>query len=130
MTDPVGPVNRAFEVLRRQIAEHARQLEAGARTQTSDTSSTTRSSTSGKSSVGELKQRIADRLQAIDPKSPNAERKRKRIFLESTLAWEFGEEVLRDPKFQELLDRLEATISEHPEVERQFRTAFGEKIYL
>jgi len=86
MTDPVGPLNRAFEVLRRQIAEHARQLDSGNRTQTSGASNAARSSVSDKSNIGELKQRITDRLQGIDPQSPNAGRRRRRIFLESTLA--------------------------------------------
>jgi outer membrane protein OmpA-like peptidoglycan-associated protein len=126
MTDPVGPLNRAFEVLRRQIAEHAHQLESGSRAQSAGTTNgAARSGTAGKPDIGELKQRIAERLQAIDPKNPNAERRRKRIFLESTLAWEFGEEVLRDPSFQELLDRLETTLSEYPDIERQFQMVLG-----
>ena len=128
MTDPVGPINRSFEVLRRQIAEHARQLESGARASASGTATgPARADASGKPAIGELRQRIAERLQAIDPKSPNAGRRRKRIFLESTLAWEFGEEVLRDPSFQELLDRLEMSLSDSQELERQFRTVFGQE---
>ncbi|HEX4986155.1 MAG TPA: hypothetical protein VFV71_08825 [Burkholderiales bacterium] len=126
MTDPVGPLNRAFEVLQRQIAEHARQLESGTRTQAPGSSGpAARPGAAGRADLGALRQRIVERLQAVDPKGPQAGRRRRRIFLESTLAWEFGEDALRDPGFQELLDRLEATLAEHPDIERQFQLALG-----
>lgn len=126
MTDPVGPLNRTLEALRRQIAEHARQLDAGSRTaQSSGTSQTTRTPASGRPNVDELKQRIADRVRSIDPQSPNGVRRRTRVFLESALAWEFGDDVLRDPSFQELVDELEASLSDHPELARQFGAVLG-----
>jgi hypothetical protein len=45
------------------------------------------------------------------------------VFIESVLASEFGEAVHNDPKALELVERIEQTIQESPELERQFRTA-------
>jgi hypothetical protein len=126
MTDALGPLGRSIEVLRRQIAEHARQLEAGSRIGTSSSSGTpSRAATPARPDIEELRRRIAERMKAIDPQNGNANRRRKRVFLESALAWEFGEDALKDPSFQELVDRLEDALASHPEVEKQLQAAFG-----
>src|ERR1700688_1850093 len=124
MTDPVGPLSRTLELLRRQMAEHARQLESNS--PSSGPATAPKTSAGAKPEVKELKRRVADRVQAIDPADPNARRRRRRVFLEWVLAWEFGEEALRDPRFQDLVDRLEESFSNHPELERQFQAAFGD----
>jgi hypothetical protein len=126
MTDAIGPLSRTLELLRRQMAEHARQLESGSRTTPGGSAGTTSRSSAGKLDINALRQKVSERLEAIDATDPNAQRRRRRVFLESVLAWEFGEEALRDPGFQDLVDRLEESFATHPEVERQFRAAFGD----
>lgn len=39
--------------------------------------------------------------------------------------WVISTQALRDPGFQELLDRLEVTLAGHPDIERQFQLALG-----
>jgi hypothetical protein len=123
VTDPLAPLNRTLEVLRRQIAEHARQLDAAPRA-TQGSGNASPSAPSGRASLGELRLRVAQRLRQVNAQNPDADRQRKRIFLESALGWELGEEILRDPSFQELLDRLEAAISDHPDLQRLFGAMF------
>jgi hypothetical protein len=120
VTDPVSPLTRTLELLRRQMAEHARTLEGGAR---SGATSTPGGRTEARGDLGTLKRRVTERMQAIDPADPNASRRRRRVFLESVLAWEFGEELLRDPGFQAIIDRVDDAIAAEPELERQFATA-------
>src|SRR5262249_62371710 len=72
-----------------------------------------------------LRQRVADRLKAIDAADPQRERKSRRAFIETVLSLEFGEALHNDPKTLELIERIERAIDSKPELERQFRTTLA-----
>jgi hypothetical protein len=120
MTDPISRLNPAFELLRQRLAEQAQHLDSPAK------GATTRpGSVAPAERTTWLKQRLGERLAAVDAADPHRDRKRRRVFIESVLASEFGEAVHNDPKALELVERIEQTIQESPELERQFRTALS-----
>lgn len=50
---------------------------------------------------------MAQRLQAIAREDPDRRRKAVRLYLESELAREFGQDLLNDPLFPQLLDAVQ-----------------------
>jgi hypothetical protein len=50
---------------------------------------------------------INQRVKALDPDDPNRGRKAFRIFLESVLLTEFGETLINDPKFYQMVDEIQ-----------------------
>ena len=117
--DPVNRLNHLMEALRRQMAEKAQRFDQpGASGKSSDTAPAAKPP--GRMSVPELKRRVQDRIKAVGREDRNRQNKAKRIFLESVLAWEFGEALLLDKNFDELLDRIEKSFAASPEMDAQF----------
>ena len=74
---------------------------------------------SGKASIDELKSQIAARLGAMSPDERSSSQA-ARIFVESALAWEFGDEILTDPSFAKLVSDVEQAIASSPEAGKEF----------
>lgn len=52
----------------------------------------------------DLASRLARRVRAIDPTDPDAERQAMHVFLESVLLAEFGEHLINDPAFHQIVE--------------------------
>ena len=59
---------------------------------------------------------VAQRVQAIDIDDPRRRRKAFRIFLESILLNELGEDLVNDPGFHTLVDNVQQTMERNPEL--------------
>ena len=118
MTDPIGRLNPALEVLRQRLSEHAQRMDSPVRGGRAHTAREPQRAEA-------LRQRVTERLKAIDTADPQRERKSRRAFIESVLSLEFGEALQNDPKTLELIERIEKAIDERPELERQFRTVLS-----
>lgn len=114
--DPINRLNRLLETLRQQIAESARRSDTS-RTQTSPSQS---GNGAVKLALPELRRRIQDRIQGVEPTTPEGQRQAKRLFLESVLVWEFGDNLLLDKQYQHMLDNIQATIESDPDTDKQF----------
>jgi hypothetical protein len=116
--DSINRLNQAMEILRRQVAESARHLDTN---QVSRNDPNRPSSVTSKPSLPDLRRRIQDRLRAIDPTDPQRERHQRRVFLESVLAWELGDNLLLDSRFEEMMASIDEAIAADPVTERSFR---------
>lgn len=123
MTDPISRLNPALEVLRQRLAEHAQRLDSGGKGGSARGPSPLSARQPGRAES--LRQRVAERLKAIDAADPQRERKSRRAFIETVLSLEFGEALHNDPKTLELIERIEQAIDGRPELERQFRAALS-----
>jgi hypothetical protein len=121
VTDPISRLNPTLELLRQRLAEQAQRLDSPAKGGTPRAGSAPRATGQEKT----LRQRLNERLAAVDAADPQRDRKRRRVFIESVLASEFGDALQNDPKTLELVERIEQTIQESPELERQFRTTLA-----
>jgi hypothetical protein len=123
LTDPISRLNPALEVLRQRLAEHAQRLDSAGKGGAPRTAAPSSAREPGRSEG--LRQRVAERLKAIDVADPQRERKRRRAFIETVLSLEFGEALQNDPKTLELIERIEQAIDGRPELERQFRAVLS-----
>ncbi|MCP4469626.1 MAG: hypothetical protein GY815_02880 [Gammaproteobacteria bacterium] len=67
-----------------------------------------------KASAAEIRQLIKNRIAALEPVERESQ-KAALIFVESILAWEFGDAVLEDPKFSGLSKEVQLSITESEE---------------
>ena len=113
--DPISRLNRLVETLRQQMAESAKRLDT-AKPHAAEAKPQSRSA---RLSVEELRRRIQERVKAIEPDNPDRGRRARRIFLESVLAWEFGDELLLDSRLDRLIDNIQQTFESDPEIDAQ-----------
>ena len=116
--DSIGRLNSIIEVLRRQVAENSRRMEATGKSTLSNRSQVGTGSMT-RPGLPELKLRLRTRLRHLDPTDPDKARKSQKLFLESVLAWEFGDALLLDRRFGDLVDEIHQTLISRPEMEKQ-----------
>lgn len=95
--DPIDGVAAISRLLRSKVSTDRRGAKVDGRQ--SNATPTPRSS------LQELEKELKIRLKQIDAESGDSERKSK-VILESVLAWEFGDRVRNEPKFNLLVTRI------------------------
>lgn len=113
--DPVGRLDQVLRLISRQMAERASRLDAGttAPVQASATPPARRLA------LGALKERVRGRLRSIDPSDPRRQQKARRVFLESVLSWQFGDELLLDRGFEDMISGVQEALQAHPRLEQR-----------
>jgi hypothetical protein len=106
MVDATGPVQQIVAAIR---AEMAGRVQPGAARKPT----AARPARRPPARSGAL---IAERVRALDPADPERGRKAFRIFLESVLLAELGEEMINAPGFYELVDRVQRTMESSPQI--------------
>ena len=66
---------------------------------------------------------LCKRVRSISPDDPKREYKAFRMFLESTMLAEFGEDVINDPAFYQLVESVHDQMSADPALEDSMREA-------
>jgi hypothetical protein len=66
---------------------------------------------------------IGQRVKALDPDDPKRGRKAFRIFLESVLLAEFGESLINDPAFYQMIDDVQQTMEQDPQISETINKA-------
>jgi hypothetical protein len=117
-TDPVQGLNSIVQALRQRMAGKKENV-AASRVSSNKPENTPRTKTSARADIGELRVQIAKRLKALSPEQRRS-KQGQRIFLESVLVWEFGDDITTDPAFAELAAEIQTTIENEPSVENQF----------
>lgn len=106
MVAALGPVQQIVAAIR---AEMAGRVQAGSPRKPADAKPARRPP----SRAGVL---VAERVRALDPADPERGRKAFRIFLESVLLAELGEELINDHGFYELVDQVQRTMESSPQI--------------
>ncbi|MBV8660353.1 MAG: hypothetical protein JO142_21240 [Burkholderiales bacterium] len=83
------------------------------------------SRTSRKTAQPQIGALIARRVKAIRPDDPERGRKAFRIFLESVLINELGENLINDPGFYDMVDQIQQRMEQHPTISAAMRDAIG-----
>jgi hypothetical protein len=73
--------------------------------------------------VAERHALLSTRVRSISPDDPQRERKAFRMFLELTMLEEFGDAVINDPAFYQLVDSVHEQMCSDPALELSMRAA-------
>jgi len=111
MTSPIGSVSQLVSLIQTQLATHG-SLKAPRQ-----------SLSKKKQPLCALETRIQLRIRSIDAQDPLRGRKAFRVFLESILLSHLGEPLMNDPKFYQLVDRVQLALETDPEIGRLIETA-------
>ena len=101
--EPVNPLGKVMEMLRRQIAERARKDAPGV-AQGGAGAGAARPPVVGAAAV---EARVMARLAQLDAAGEGFARRASRVFLDEVLRGEFGDELQAVPEFQRMLDDLQ-----------------------
>ena len=111
--DPVGGLSEIMRLLQRQLAEKKQQSERLEPTGGQTGTPARRATTASKVSPEEIQRRIGERIRMLEPEERQGPRAAQ-VFVESVLAWEFGDEVLDDPDFVELTRQVRTAMTDDP----------------
>lgn len=113
--EAINQLDQVLRLIARQMSERASRLDAGTRThfQTVATPSARRAT------LAALKIKVQSRLKALDPDDPGHSHKARRVFLESVLAWQFGNELLLDRGFEEIVAGVQEALSANPQIDHR-----------
>lgn len=65
-------------------------------------------------------------LRSLDPNDPRRQQKARRVFLESVLSWQFGDELLLDRGFEEMIAGVQEALHAHPRLEQRLARLLSE----
>lgn len=112
--DPIKPLDGLSELLRKQIAK-----EVSAKSTSKSPSKSTERQAAHSSeafSTEALRRKIAASVEAIQPDDPKRKQKIVRLFVEGTLSWRFGAELMNDTDFYQLVDEVSQTLEGEAEM--------------
>jgi hypothetical protein len=115
--EPISGLSQVMESLRRQLAESSARLEKGGRAGKHDAAAKNRAASVGAGPT--LQKRIATKIRALNPDDPGWERKAGKLFLETVLLDEFGDQLMNDPSFSQLVDEIAQTIEGQAETKQK-----------
>ena len=114
-TDPINGLSGIMQALRRRFAERASESGGGRPAATPKT----QPRAAVQAGIDELERKIALRLRSLQPDERTSPRA-TRVFIETTLAWEFGDEILTDPSCAELAADIQKAIDDSPDIRKRF----------
>ncbi len=115
---PLDPANPLAALIRVQVAS-LRKREAGR----SAGSPSQAAPTEQAGGAGDLAGVVAQRIRAIPEDDPDRERKAFRLFLETVLLSELGEQLVSDPSFTVMVDHVQRQLESDPELAQASREA-------
>ena len=115
----IDGLNNIVQILRRRIADNAKKIGRSGKPSTQTKAS--QSSEIRKATTEELHTAIHERIRALDPDDERYTKIATRIFLESVLQWEFGEELTRDQKFSDMISEINDTIQSDQKIRQDMQ---------
>ncbi|PRC93924.1 hypothetical protein [Solimicrobium silvestre] len=107
MTDPIRTMSTSVPMSAPGVVRKG----AGTRSQTT------------KVKQGGLSKMIGHRVNALQVTDPERGRKAFRIFLESVLINELGEDLINDPSFYQMVDDIQVQMESNPDIAKAMREA-------
>jgi len=111
--DPINRLDHVLQLIGRQMSERASRLDSGAKL----ASLSGPARTPRRPSLAALKRKVQDRLAEIDPDDARRADKARRVFLESVLTWQFGDELLLDRGFEEIVAGVQEALQAHSQTD-------------
>lgn len=106
--DSIRRINELVALLRSGLSPDKSQLstkQPATAAHSGQRLSSKRAETDRSLDISELKKRVLDRISLLTPEQQKGE-KAVQIFIESVLAWEFGNELQNDPRFHSIAQEI------------------------
>jgi len=114
--DPVNPLAALAALVRKRVES---QRVAGKRPAPAGSTSRAEGSSAqleSRAALPELQRELTIALQAVEADDPNARRKKLHLFVGRVLRWQFGEAMLNDPAFGQLIDDVCGVLAANEQV--------------
>jgi len=118
----INNVQQIVAVIRQQLATRTAPFEPRLRRGESTAGA------AAKSPPKDISALIGQRIRAIDRDDPNRGRKTFRVFVESILLSEFGEELINDPQFYRIVDDVQQQMETDPATQTSVSAAIQELV--
>ncbi len=118
--DPVNQLSQIMQTLRQRMSAQTQKTDRAHGQQTDRGSRTRKQSAGGKASLEQVRNRIRERVRQLAPDQRDG-KQAAQIFVESILVWEFGEELLQDPRFEDLSREVQEIMTGDPETWKRFK---------
>ena len=113
----MDPIDRYSRLLQ-QIRSATKTDETDKARRTQDTPAGDKQSQAAKQkSIEAVRDQVRDRIRKMSPEDRNG-RKAATTFVEAVMMWEFGEEVINDPGFDEITRKVVETICTEPNINK------------
>ena len=120
--DPVNSLSQVLSVLRRQMSERAVKLG----TQSALSQSRAAESAATGDALLEVQRKVQERIRALDPNDARRQSKAVRLFLEGVFSHEFGDSMLTDPAFYNLIDDVQTAMESDSEIDQALQRMIKE----
>jgi hypothetical protein len=120
--DPLGAVSPLMDVLRRQMSENLTKLRQSG----SASGARTPPRIESRPVAPNVRQTLARRLRSMDPRDPQFQDKATALFVQSILTSEFGEELVNDAGFRQVIRDVALTMREEPAIAEDLARLFEE----
>jgi hypothetical protein len=111
--DPINRLDHVLQLIGRQMSERAMRLDSGAKLSGPDGPARAKR----RLPLAALKRKVQERLASIDPDDARRADKARRVFLESVLAWQFGDALLLDRGFDEMVAGVQEALAAHAKID-------------
>jgi hypothetical protein len=121
--DPVRGVSQVMDALRRTMSENIETLRRAGRLPASQQTGV---HPARPGSATDLRRKVTRRLRSISESDPAFQQKTVGVFVESVLLDQFGENLVNDPSFRELIDQVCTTMTQDEAIASDLRALISE----
>jgi len=116
--DKIKQINSIYDIAK----THASKKEKSALNTSTKNAAGTFEKKIKKTSAAELKKNISDKLKKLDINSESYQKLSKSIFLESVILWEFGDDIINDPSFHQIIEKITSAINSNEKASKDLAT--------
>ncbi|MDH5731149.1 MAG: hypothetical protein OEZ58_19365 [Gammaproteobacteria bacterium] len=107
--DKISGLNNIIQIIRQQSENKTHRSK---KTEKASTSKTNSGNTNiSNLNLDQLEQHLSERINSINKTEPNYEDKINELFIKTVLVWQFGDEILQDRKFNEMVKSIQKDLS-------------------
>lgn len=115
--DKINGLNQIVEILQSRLSK-SNKKEKSSTTKSPKTKAETRSSE--KHTIEDLEIKISSKFKSLNKNSQDYKRTAVNIFIDEVLVWEFGNNIIADPEFSKLKEKIYNSFLENRTLDENF----------
>jgi sugar phosphate isomerase/epimerase len=122
----LDPLGRVLDMLKSRVSG-ARVNKTQRTSAASGTSAASQKTAADYVHIEDLKARVIDAIEKIDPHAEDRTKKAMRILVENVLVWKFGLHLVNDPAFMSLVEEVSSSLFEDPVAQSALNSLFAKR---